>query len=235
VKKKSPDHRNVQKVAARERAERDARREAAIQQHRLMFPKGRKRLPPSRNVKESWERIVACLGELGYRFRLNPGAPAKAIAAFEKAVGATLPEDFKESLRLHDGGDDMPPRYGELLSLARMCEVWEMYRDWQQQGTYAVGEEWRPDHIEGPIKPDFWNTKRIHVADNSGDHLTLDLDPPKRGTYGQVIKHSHEVGPLRVVARSWSEFLQQLVDDFETGKYFYFREDDTLEPLEASE
>jgi cell wall assembly regulator SMI1 len=183
-------------------------------------------------VAESWARIVACLREQGYVFRLNRGASARAIAAFERAVGSTLPDDFRESLRLHNGGEGMPPNYGDLLTLGGMREQWEMYRGWQLDEGYGVGDEWSPGDIEGPIRPVWWNTKRVHVTDNSGDHLTLDLDPPGRGTYGQVLKFSHEAGPLRVLARSWSVFLQRLVRDFEAGKYVYLPEDDTLEPLD---
>jgi cell wall assembly regulator SMI1 len=228
-------NRAIQRVAARQQAEREAALSAALRQHRLTFPKGRKRLPPSRSVAESWDRIVACLKRQGFVLQLNRRASTKAIAAFEKAVGSTLPDDFKESLRLHDGGDFMPPNYGEFLSLDQMREQWEMYRGWQQDEGYGVGDDWAPRELKGPIKPVFWNTKRIHVTDNSGDHVTLDLDPPRRGTYGQVLKHSHEVGPVRVLAPSWSVFLQRVVADLEAGKYVYFPDEDTLESLDELE
>ena len=57
------------------------------------------------------------------------------------------------------------------------------------------------------------------MTDNSGDHWTLDLDPPEDGAYGQILDHSHEVGPTQVLARSWTELLSQLVVDLENGKY----------------
>jgi cell wall assembly regulator SMI1 len=82
--------------------------------------------------------------------------------------------------------------------------------------------------IDGPIKPIFWNTKRIFVTDSSGDHLTLDLDPPEEGHYGQVLDHRHEVGPRSVLAPSWSAFLSQLADDLEAGKYIYVEEENTV-------
>lgn len=81
--------------------------------------------------------------------------------------------------------------------------------------------DWKVRDCHGPIKPIFWSAKRIPVTDNSGDHLILDLDPPADGVNGQVIHHSHEVGPLQVLASSWADFLANLVDDLESGKYYY--------------
>src|SRR5688572_23801642 len=116
-------------------------------------------------------------------FRLNPGTTPEAVSAFEQAIGANLPEDFRESLLLHDGTDETSSIlwYGELLTLDEILRQWNMYRDWQARRKYAVpgSKKWVPPFIDGPIKPIWWNTKRIYVTDSSGDHLTLDLDPPE--------------------------------------------------------
>lgn len=149
------------------------------------------------------------------------GASLRAIARLEKLLGTQLPDDIRESLKIHDGGYWwVLPNFGELLPVGEIERQWSMYRDWQQEGTYGNdSSNWEAEDIHGPIKPIFWNVKRIPITDNSGDHLMLDLDPPGDGTYGQIIDHSHEVGPKRVVAASWSEFLANLVDDLESGKY----------------
>ncbi len=94
---------------------------------------------------------------------------------------------------------------------------------------------WIPREINGPIKPIFWNPRRIYITDNSGNHLTLDLDPPEDGTYGQILDHDHEVGPTVVVAPSWSALLRQLVEDLESGKYIYFEQFGTLALLDEVE
>lgn len=87
--------------------------------------------------------------------------------------------------------------------------------------------DWQPTDISGPIKPIWWNTKRIHLTDNSGEHLTIDLDPPPNGRRGQII-HLGDVGPTKVLATSWSAFLTQLADDLEAGKYFYDEKEGTV-------
>ena len=201
----------VQQVQAYERQRTQARK-----QKREIKKRGPAR--PSKSIAESWERIRAFYPDQ----ILNPGATPAAIAAFEEAIGPALPDDFKESFRLHDGGDNFwfTQTSGEFLSLAGILKQWKRYRQAQRKGEYATDtEDWETSDIEGPIKPIFWNTKRIPVTDNSGDHWTLDLDPPEDGAYGQILDHSHEVGPTQVLARSWTELLSQLVVDLENGKY----------------
>lgn len=187
------------------------------------------------SIANDWQRIVDWheANTRPGKFTLNPGATPNAIAEFERAIDAKLPDDFRESLLLHDGGEDCWILWhGELLTLDRILKEWNMYRDWQAQKGYAdpLSEDWVPRSIEGPIKPIFWNTKRIYVTDNSGDHLTLDLDPPKDGCYGQVLDHSHEVGPEKVLAQSWSAYLSQVASDLEAGKYVYVEDEDTVAP-----
>lgn len=210
-------------------------KQAALERHKLQKKTAIKKPAPSKSIVESWERLAAWYAENApdYSFfKLNPGASQKQIAAAEKTLGLKLPADFKESVKIHDGGDIcwIQPFYGELLSLERIIEQWSMYRNWQQEGDYADPEsdEWQASKLRGPAKKNFWNTKRIHITDNSGNHLTLDLDPPPEGMYGQLIDHDHEVGPRKVVAPSWAEFLAALVKDHESEKYVYVPEEDSI-------
>jgi len=185
-------------------------------------------------LANAWNRIVAWheANTRPGKFRLNPGASPAAVAAFEQAIGAKLPNDFRESLLLHDGGSEYGwiLWYGELLSIDAMLKQWTMYRDWQASGEYAApgSTDWATESIEGPIKPIFWNVKRLFITNNSGNHLTLDLDPPQEGNHGQVFYHSHEVGSEKLLAPSWAAFLDQLADDLEAGKYIYVAAEDVV-------
>ncbi|HEV3259025.1 MAG TPA: SMI1/KNR4 family protein [Gemmataceae bacterium] len=223
---------------AKQVAEDASERAEAVRKHRLIFGSKKKRKAPSKSVAESWKRITAWIAEHApaLDFPLNHGASEKAIAKVEKAIGAKLPDDFKESVRLHDGGGCwIPYSHGELLSLEGILAQWKKYSEWQAKGEYATGKDWIPREIKGPIKPVFWNKRRVYVTDNSGDHLTLDLDPPAKGRYGQVLHHSHEVGPTEVVASGWATFLWMLADDLESGKYVYLEHENSLELVEELE
>jgi len=208
-------------------------KKAALDRSQLK-KKGAKKKAAPKTIAEAWDRLAAWYAENapGYSFfKPAKGATAKEIAATEKTLGVKLPEDFKESVRIHNGGECwIQPYYGELLSLKQIVEQWKMYRKWQKETGYADPEsdEWQANKLRGPAKRIFWNTKRIYVSDNSGGHLTLDLDPPREGEYGQVIAHDHEVGPTKVVASSWTEFLTALVKDHESGKYVYVPEEDSV-------
>lgn len=222
--------------SAKQAAEIARQRAVSIQRHNEKFPDPTLKSVPSSSVAESWTRIKAWFQEHapGYSFPLNAGASESAIDAFEKEIQAELPDSFKDSVRIHDGGDCwILPSHGDLLSLDRILQQWKMYSSWVTENGYGTGDDWIPGKLEGPIKPVFWNQKRIYITDNSGDHLTLDLDPPADGVYGQIIDHSHEVGPQRVVARSWGEFLNQLAQDLESGKYVYFEHEYTIEPRDS--
>jgi cell wall assembly regulator SMI1 len=189
--------------------------------------------PPSKSIAESWQRIVAWLSEnAGGAPRLNPGASEQAIREFEAEIGATLPGDFKESLRLHDGGRWWIPCEGEFLSLAGIQAQWSQYVEWQRGDTYGKEERLIPRDFEGPIKAIWWSPRRIPLTESSGDGLMLDLDPSEGGDYGQAIHYNHEVGPTDVRAPSWSAFLARLAVDLEAGKYVYFPQFCDLEPLE---
>ena len=203
------------------------RRQAALRRRRKKQNSWAKRQPSSKSVAESWQRIEAWYAKNAdnQTSALAPGAADAQIEQLEKEIGAQLPDDFKESVRVHDGGPlvRVPPRHGELLSLEEILDQWKMYSESQANDGYATGDDWLPPQLDGPIKPIFWSQKRIFVTDNSGDHLTLDLDPPADGKYGQVLHHCHEVGPTGVVASGWAEFLATLVADLDDGKYMYSR------------
>jgi cell wall assembly regulator SMI1 len=131
---------------------------------------------------------------------------------------------------LHDGGSEWSwiLGYGELLTLDAITKWRAIYRELKARGEYTVlnVDYWSPQALDSPIKPIFWNVKRLFLTDYCLGHLNLDLDPPAEGHYGQVLDHSEELGPEKVLAPSWSAFLSQLADDLETGKYVYVKDTD---------
>ena len=186
-------------------------------------------------ISESWNRIIEWHdrntpeGE----FTLNPGASSQALESFAQLIGEDLPDDFCESYSMHDGGNFWLAHFGELMSLDNIKGEWKKYKEWQSEGEYAIDGDplWNPRDLDGPIKPIFWNPKRIFFTDNGGgDHLALDLDPPSDGSRGQVIYHSHEVGPKNCIAISWNEFLGKFADDLESGAYVYIESEEMVAP-----
>ena len=164
-------------------------------------------------------------------FRLAPGASDSEIDQFEAAIGLTLPPDVRESYSIHNGGlGHTCLLWYELLPLGSVLKWWQTYLEWQRKDGWGLGEDWKPFDVRGPIKPYWWTSKRIPLLDASGDHVMLDLDPAEDGNYGQIIDHCHEIGPQSLLAGNWLEWLNQLADDLEAGKYVYLEEEETVAP-----
>jgi cell wall assembly regulator SMI1 len=161
------------------------------------------------SIANDWQRITAWYNTHTRPggFRLNAGAAPAAIAAFEQRVGGRLPDDFRESVRLHDGGDAdcWLLWYGEFLTLDGMATQWQQYQDWGAEGL-----------------PFDWDVGYLPVTDNSGTHLIVDIGSPPAEGYGRVLLFEHESDGPEEVAPSWAAFLSQLATDLEGGQYVYF-------------
>lgn len=194
----------------------------------LKRPEGRTKLA------EDWERIARWYAKNGVRgFQLAPGATPQQLADAERELGMPLPEDVRASWALHNGGltdSTWVLTSGDLLPLERIVSQWKRSCQWQRDEGYGLGERFAPRDIAGPIKPVYWSPKRLAVTDNSGDSLTIDLDPPADGVLGQVLDFDHELGPTVVVAKSWSSFLAKWADDLEAGRYVYFPHEGMVAP-----
>lgn len=163
---------------------------------------------------------------------LAPGASEADIEELEATIGARLPEDFRFSLGLHNGAanEAFLLYHGELLSIAKIIEVWQMYTDMQSNEGWGQGANYETDAIQGPIRPVYWDGLRIPLTDNSGDAVMLDLKPAAGGQVGQIIEFDHEVGPKGVLAPSFSAWLTQLADELEQGKHVYIEDAGCVAP-----
>ncbi len=166
-----------------------------------------------------WTRIETWLDTNApdIRASLSPGASELAIAEAEKALGVTLPEDVKESYRVHDGqvpgGPALMPM-GEFLALDRIVEEWKIWKDLFDSGDFKDFES-EPD--EG-VKKDWWNPAWIPLTyDGAGDHDCLDLDPAKSGKVGQMIEMWHDDGERPITAPSFKAWMEKYADGLEKG------------------
>ncbi|QHW30969.1 SMI1/KNR4 family protein [Paenibacillus rhizovicinus] len=79
------------------------------------------------------------------KFTFNPPATQSEINNYMTKWSITLPEDYLEFLRIHDGGSLFAsPEYGggiELLSLERIDELYSVYDDLLPKGWIPVAVE----------------------------------------------------------------------------------------------
>src|SRR5581483_11681465 len=114
-----------------------------------------------------WEEILAWASVHAPTLlaSIRPGATVTQIVETERLLGAKLPPDVVESYLFHDGqyvndydGSVVGFNDGcELLSLQRMLQQWSGWNDSLDRGDFK-GISSAPD---GPVKPDWWNTKWI--------------------------------------------------------------------------
>ena len=174
-------------------------------------------------VKVSWKGIKAALKEQDRLENVSLNKPATAAALSKAATkwGVTLPEEFVESYRLHNGQaseveDLIPsPTGGEfdgtfqLLPLDEIDSEWAMWKELVDGGEFT-GTTSDPDK---GIRDDWWNAGWIPFAANgAGDSICLDLNPAKEGRMGQVITMNHETSERRLLANSFAEWLADLAE-----------------------
>jgi cell wall assembly regulator SMI1 len=179
------------------------------------------------SVRESWQRIAKWAVENipEGKFRVAEGASEAQVADLEAILGFSLPEDVRESYRLHNGTDETPFPFKdqEHLTLDQIGQGFEMQREFVLDPHNEV-----PQSVEGPIKPVWWSLHRVKLTDDGGGNgLMIDLDPAEGGTVGQVIEHSRDEGPRCVHATSWGALLKRIADDTEAGRYIYGKKGNT--------
>jgi cell wall assembly regulator SMI1 len=144
---------------------------------------------------------------------LKGGAAEEQIRQLERTIKLSLPEDLKESCRLHNGSDRGRGLFSDgsyLLSLDEIAKAWQRCCD-----VYGEDEE-SDEPSSGPIKDLIWNKKWIPITDSgAGDHYCVDLDPGEGGIVGQIIDRSHEEGPVGVVGPSLAAWLSAFADALE--------------------
>lgn len=184
--------------------------------------KAEKGSPP--DVAKAWARLEAWFAKKSQlSLGLRPGVKEKQLVAAEKALGVKLPEDFKASLRIHDGqepGCDVTwlPFAQQLGSLDSLVSCWKDDRkyfddkemaqrlDWLDDGKRVRQVHLHPQHI--PFAGSrYWDYGR----------LLLDFIPGPKGTTGQVI--ARDDIDFVFVSPSYGAFLEQVVKQLESGKF----------------
>jgi cell wall assembly regulator SMI1/predicted DNA-binding WGR domain protein len=184
-----------------------------------------KRASGTASIAEVWARIEGWFAKRPeLPLRLRPGAKEKDIVAAEKTLGVRFPDDFRASLRLHDGQEDREDggdvdwlpvalRLGSLASLVRCWQDDRKYYDeegmaerldWLDKGERVRQVHLHPKHI--PFAGSrYWDYGR----------LMFDFIPGPQGAAGQVI--ARDDIDLVFVDASFGAFLERVAIGLERG------------------
>jgi cell wall assembly regulator SMI1 len=187
-------------------------------------------------MKELWERLELWLKSNYPELldSLNDGATDEMIINAEEKMGIKFPNDFKESLKIHNGQKgnfDYPGLIGgyELLSLDNIVEEWQVWTNLLNDGEFNDWDELIFN--TNKVKSDqWWRTKWIPItANGGGDHHCLDLDPTEKGSFGQVIEMWHDDENRELVGDSFKQCFYIIVENLENGTYYIEDNDGDLE------
>jgi cell wall assembly regulator SMI1 len=187
----------------------------------MKFKKGKKVMTKTQieaDIENVWNDIKTWYAENAPNLLedLRMGVSDQDISNFETRVGLTLPEDYKSSLKLHDG--DVYVHDYNYLSLERVHQNWLMMTKQSEKGVFEenkVFEEGR-----GIIQNTWWHRGWIPFAeDGGGNLLCIDMVPKTDGVVGQIIKMEIHSGPIATEHQSFLNWLESYNNDLYEGVY----------------
>lgn len=168
-----------------------------------------------------WERIERWLGANAPAVlaSLNPPATPEQIAAAERHLGVTFPDDVRATYLRHDGQTPTGPGlFGgwEWMPLGEVVGHWDLWTELHDGGEFD-GFTGDPG---GRVVADWWHRAWVPLTHNgAGDSHCVDLHPGPAGTPGQVIVMYHDYERRPVKATSFRVWLATFADELEAGGY----------------
>lgn len=162
-------------------------------------------------MNDIWRRLEANISKVdGADSELGPPASDAQIALCEAALSVSLPSDFCQSLRCHDG-------VGRILFLVDDFRLWPIDEIIRLNKLKRFDNGLSSGDTTGRVKDLLENSLWIGFGDNGGSGiLAVDLDPGEKGTIGQIIVQYED--ETVVLADGIREFLERAANEIESGE-----------------
>ena len=180
--------------------------------------------------QEIWDHFAsvaqgASQEDIDKLLEVYPDAPASLIELLRLADGTYYREYPKGKVCFYFLGSDMEDYPYYLLSARQMVETKDQFRQW---GDYLINREYDDIPVDEGVCDDLDKLDWLHFSDccNNGgtSQLFIDFSPSAKGKKGQVLRFLHDPDEMVVVADSFDEYLQMLIDN-----EFDFINEDTIE------
>ena len=176
---------------------------------------------------EEWDRLSAIIQgvsqpDLDRLLELYPDAPESLIELLRLADGTYYRDYPGGKVLLYFLGSDYEGYPYYLLSARQMVETKDRFAQW---GDYLINREYDDTPVDEGVCDDMDRLNFLHFSDccNNGgtSQLFIDFSPSAKGKKGQVLRYLHDPDELVVVADSFDEYLQLLIDQ----DYAFINED----------
>lgn len=182
---------------------------------------GLKKAYMDNNVKKEWddfENVIhgASESDIAKLREIYPETPDALIKLLKIVDGTYWREYQGEEIAFYMLGSDVTEYPYYLLSVNQIIETqneaYDFYADY-------VNREFDPEDvlIDDKIINDAEKMRWLHFSDcmNNGgtSQLFIDFSPSDNGVKGQIVRFLHDPDEIEVIADSFEEYLQQLIDN----------------------
>ncbi len=171
-------------------------------------------------MEELWERYEKWLSKHASELlsELNDGASEWEIEEAEATIAIDFPEEFKESLLIHNGGQAGNGLIGnwELLNLREITAISTDMEEAVEEGIFGNNS------CEGTakIKSYWWNPNWIPlVSSGSKEYICMDMDPAQNGVEGQIILFLYDEPHRLWLASSFQAWMKKFIVELEQGHH----------------
>ena len=143
-----------------------------------------------------------------------PNCPASLISLLENIDGTYWRKYGEKEIAVCILGSDIEEYPYYLLSTQQMLESSKEEED----VSYLLEYEDDEDAVDPRINPEgLFPGKYLHFSDcmNNGgtSRLFIDFNPSDKGVCGQIVRFLHDPDQYEVIANSFDEYLQELIDN----------------------
>ena len=144
---------------------------------------------------------------------LYPDIPDSLLQLLEIVDGTYWRKYAEDNVTLLFLGSDMEEYPYFLLSAGQMMDTKDDFREW---GDYLITREFDDIPVDEGICDDFDKLCWLHFSDcmNNGgtSQLFIDFSPSQKGKKGQVLRYLLDPDELVIIADSFDDYLQMLMD-----------------------
>jgi len=175
-------------------------------------------------MQKKWDRITAWFSAHASHLiaDLRPGASETDLKQLEAQIGEKLPVEFHAFYQIHDGQRNECPQgmfynlqFMPIKLISEFQAMWSEIQAMNDEMADAMGSS-----PKGVIKPLYANSKWVPFThDQQGNHIGIDLDPDSKGTKGQIIVFGRDEDCKKLVASSFTRFIEGFIAQLEGGNF----------------